>query len=84
MNILDLLKGKVALVNTDMNVEVELIIREVVENTSNWSRETEPATLENGWWPSEVHGSSTEYVVHFVNGVTKRYGRIGDIRLKQE
>lgn len=83
MNILDLMKGRVVLVNTDMKVEVELIIQEVVENTSSWSRETEPATIENGWWPSEIHGSSTEYVVKFTNGVTKRYGRIGDIKLKE-
>lgn len=49
MNLTQLLKGKLVKVMTDAKVEVELEIKEAKEERH--SRDLEPATRENDWWP---------------------------------
>lgn len=50
MNLLELLKGKEMMVETDMKVPVKLTIKEVKWNSH--SVDLEPATRENDWWPA--------------------------------
>jgi len=77
MNILDLLKGKTVSVMTDAKVEVPLIIKEVKEEHN--SRDLEPATRENDWWPAQQ--TWTTWVVSFTNGYTKTYGSLSEIKI---
>lgn len=50
MNILDLLKGKKIAYMTDAKVEVMLEIKEAKEE--HHSRDLEPSTAANDWWPA--------------------------------
>lgn len=80
MNLLDLLKGKKMKVMTDMKVEVELTIKEVKEN--HHSRDLEPATRENDWWPAST--SWTNYTVTFTNGAQKTYDSLNQIKIYED
>jgi hypothetical protein len=77
MNILDLLKNKKMKVMTDMKVEVELTIKEVKEN--HHSRDLEPATRENDWWPASHEWKN--YTVTFTNGAQKTFDSIDQIKI---
>lgn len=78
--VLDLLKGKKMKVMTDMKVEVELVIKEVKEN--HYSRDLEPSTRENDWYPAQQ--SWTHYTVFFENGTTKTYDSLTRLKLSAE
>lgn len=69
MNVLDLLKGKKMSVMTDMKVAVELVIESVNENHN--SRDLEPSTSANDWWPAQE--TWTTYTVKFTNGSIKTF-----------
>ena len=62
---------------TDMKVEVELIIQEVKEN--NYSRDLEPATRENDWYPASTEWK--DYTVFFTIGAQKTFSSLGDIKI---
>jgi hypothetical protein len=75
MNILEILKGKTIMVETDMKTIVELEIKEVIEN--NHSEDLELSTRENDWWPKTREWKT--YTVHFTNGASKSFSSILDI-----
>ncbi len=77
MKVLDLLKGKKMVIMTDMKVPVELIIKEVEED--HQSRDLEPATQANDWWPAST--SWTNYIVRFTNGAQKTFTSLTDIKV---
>lgn len=77
MKIGDLLKGKVVKIMTDALVEVELEIESAKEE--NYSRDLEPATRENDWWPKSRDWSTIE--VTFVNGYRKSYRNLSEIKV---
>lgn len=77
MELLDLAKGKKILVKTDVGVDVELTIKEIKQN--NHSRDLEPATAANDWWPATQDW--TTYTVFFTNGYKKEYSSMSDIKL---
>lgn len=80
MKILDLLKGRKMKVETDMGVEVELIIKEVKEE--HHSEDLEPATRANDWWPASRDW--TTFVVYFTNGRSKTYSSLSEIKIEDE
>lgn len=67
MTILDLLKGKKMIVETDVKTFSELEIKEVIEN--HHSEDLEPSTKENDWWPKTKEWET--YTVKFTNGASK-------------
>ena len=75
MNILDTLKGKKIMVETDMGVSVELEIKEVKEE--HHSEDLEPATPANDWWPPSRNW--TNYRVIFTTGKSKVYNSLTEI-----
>ena len=75
MKLLDLAVGKKMKVMTDARVEVELEIKKI--EPKNHSRDLEPSTAANDWWPAQETWST--YVVHFTNGFTKEYSSINSI-----
>ena len=77
MKLLELLKGKKIMVNTDLNVVVEMEIDRVEEK--DHSEELEPSTRENDWWPKTRDW--TTYVVHFTNGSRKEYSSLNEINV---
>jgi hypothetical protein len=77
MNILELLKGKKMMVETDMKVFVELEISEVIED--NHSVDLEPSTRENDWWPATRDWKT--YRVKFTNGALKEYNSLEEINV---
>lgn len=77
MTPLSLLKGKKMLVNTDMDVKVILEIQEVTEQ--HYSRDLEPATPENDWWPAQE--TWKKFRVKFTNGKYKEYDSLSQIEL---
>jgi hypothetical protein len=77
MKLTDLLKGKMVKIMTDAKVEVELEIESVEEERH--SRDLEPSTRENDWWPASE--SWTTIRVKFVNGYVKSYGDFGQINI---
>lgn len=77
MNVLDLLKGKKMSYMTDAKVEVELTIKEVKENHE--SRDLEPATAANDWWPASEDW--TTYTVYFTNGFQKTFRSLEEIKI---
>lgn len=79
MNVLDLLKGKKMKVMTDMKVEVELEIEEVVQDS--YTRQITPDTPENDWWGETE--TTHFYIVKFTNGSTKRYDSISQIKIEE-
>lgn len=79
MNILDLLKGKTVSVMTDAKVEVDLVIQEVEEKHN--SRDLEPATSQNDWYPAQQ--TWTTWIITFTNGHKKTYSSLSDIKIKE-
>jgi hypothetical protein len=72
MQLNDLLKGKMVNIMTDAKVVVQLEIDSI--ETENNSRNLEPATRENDWWPKSYDW--TTYKVKFTNGYVKTYPSI--------
>ena len=64
-------------VETDMKVSVELEIKEVVEN--HHSRDLEPATQKNDWWPASEDWKT--YTVFFTNGAQKNFTSLDSIKV---
>ncbi len=79
MNILDLLKGKNMMVETDLKTMAEMTIDHVEEKRN--SRELEAATPQNDWWPEEE--SWVTLVVHFTNGSKKEFSSLRSINIHQ-
>ena len=77
MNLTDLLKGKLVKIMTDAKVEVELEIKEVKEERH--SRDLEPATRANDWWPKSENWTTIDVV--FTNGFRKSYRTLNEIKL---
>lgn len=77
MNLTQLLKGKLVKVMTDAKVEVELEIKEVKEERH--SRDLEPATIENDWWPKSEDWTTID--ITFTNGHRKSYRSLNEIQL---
>ena len=77
MTLTDLLKGKVVNYMTDAKVVVQLEIKSVEEKSH--SRDLEPATAANDWWPAQETWTSIE--VEFTNGFKKKYDSISQIDL---
>lgn len=75
MKISDLLKGKKVNVMTDAKVVVQLEIETVEEN--HHSRDLEPSTRENDWWPKTEDWTTFE--VKFTNGFFKSYRSLSEI-----
>ncbi len=77
MDVLDLLKGKKMSIMTDMKVAVELTIKNVEEEHN--SRDLEPSTRENDWWPAQETWKT--YIVYFTNGSNKKFSSLSDIKI---
>jgi len=77
MDITELLKGRKVKVDTEVGVTVELEIKRVEKN--HGSRDLEPATAANDWWPASIEW--TNYTVHFTNGRSKQYDSLESITL---
>jgi hypothetical protein len=77
MDVLELLKGKKMSIMTDMKVSVELIIKEVKED--HHSRDLEPSTRENDWWPATQDWKT--YTVFFTNGSNKTFSSLSEIKI---
>ena len=77
MDVLELLVGKRMKVMTDMKVEVELEIKEVVQNIH--TRQITPDTRENDFWGET--STSHSYTVKFTNGGTKKYNSLNEIKV---
>lgn len=75
MDLTELLKGKKVRIMTDAKVEVELDIESVEEK--HHSRELEPSTRENDWWPRTEDWTTFE--VKFTNGFVKSYRSLSQI-----
>lgn len=75
MKLTELLKGKVVNVKTDVGVTVQLVIETAEEN--HHSRDLEPATQENDWWPATQDWTTID--VKFTNGYTKVYRSLSEI-----
>ena len=76
MEIADLLKGKKVKVMTDAMAEVVLEIESAEEERH--SRDLEPATPANDWWPKSHDWTTIE--VKFTNGFRKSYRNLSDIK----
>lgn len=74
------LKGRYAKIMTDAKVEVFLQIESV--KPDHRSRDLEPATRENDWWPKSENW--TVYIVNFTNGYQKEYRNLDDINIAEE
>ena len=77
MNLTELLKGRNVNIMTDAKVVVTLEIESVQEIRQ--SRDLEPATRENDWWPKSEDW--TEIHIKFINGFTKKYSSFSEIDL---
>lgn len=77
MKVTDLLKGKIVNYMTDAKVEVQLEIKEAIVKTH--SRDLEPATRANDWWPKSESWSTIE--VEFTNGFKKSFNSFNEINL---
>jgi len=77
MDLSELLKGRKVRVMTDVKVEVELEISEVIE--SKHSRDLEEATRENDYWPKSQDWTTID--VKFTNGYKKSYQNFSEIKL---
>jgi len=80
MDLTDLLKGKMVNYLTDAKVVVQLEIKSVKE--SNHSRDLEPATRENDWWPQTYDWTTID--VEFTSGFIKSYNSLSAIDLVKE
>jgi hypothetical protein len=76
-HLLDFLKGKKINYMTEVNVMVQLEIEEVKEQ--HHSRELEPATRENDWWPRS--DDFITYKIRFTNGFEKSFKSLSEINL---
>jgi hypothetical protein len=77
MNLTNLLKGKLVKIMTDAKVMVELEIKEVKEEYH--SRDLEPSTSANDWWPKSENWTTIE--ITFTNGYRKSYNNLQEINL---
>lgn len=77
MNLTDLLKGKSVNVMTDAKVVVQLEIESAEE--THHSRDLEPSTRENDWWPRSEDWTTID--IKFVNGYRKSYRSLKEIDL---
>jgi hypothetical protein len=77
MEIGDLLKGKIVKFMTDAKVEVELEIEYAKETTH--SRDLEPSTKENDWWPASENWTTID--VTFTNGFKKSFANLSEIKI---
>lgn len=77
MNVLELLQGKRIIVKTDVGVDVELVIKEVIED--HRSVNLEESTAANDWWPATRDW--TTYIVKFTNGHQKTYDSLNQIKV---
>lgn len=77
MDVLELLKGKKMMVETNMLVLVELEIKEVKE--SRHSEDLEPSTPQNDWWPATRDWVT--YIVEFTNGAKKEFSNLNEIKI---
>lgn len=77
MDVLELLKGRKMMVETDMRVIVEMEIHEVKQE--NHSEDIGPSTRENDWWPEQR--TWTTYIVTFTNGARKTYSSLSEIKV---
>jgi hypothetical protein len=77
MKVTDLLKGKKVKIMTDAKVEVELEIQEV--KLEHRSKDLEPATIANDWWPRSENWTTID--VTFTNGYRKSYRNLNEIQL---
>ncbi len=77
MNLLELLKGKEMMVQTEVKVDVKLTIKEVKEN--HHSEDVEQAGPHNDWWPASREW--TTYTVTFTNGAKKEYQSLQAIKI---
>lgn len=75
MDLTELLKGKTVRIMTDAKVEVQLEIESVDEKRH--SRDLEPSTRENDWWPKTEDWTTFE--VKFTNGYIKSYRSLKEI-----
>ena len=75
MKLTDLLKGKIVNVKTDVGVTVQLEIESAEEERH--SRDLEPATAANDWWPASHDWTTIN--VKFTNGYTKIYSNLSEI-----
>jgi hypothetical protein len=75
MDLTELLKGKKVRIMTDAKVEVQLEIESVDEK--HHSRDLEPSTRENDWWPRSEDWTTFE--VKFTNGYVKSYRSLKEI-----
>lgn len=80
MDLSKLLKGKMVKIMTDALVEVELEIESV--NEQKHSRDLEPSTQANDWWPASEDWST--FNVRFVNGYVKTYSSLSQIKLVED
>ena len=77
MDLTELLKGKKILYMTDAKVNVVLEIESVEEKRH--SRDLEPSTRENDWWPKTEDWTTIE--VKFTSGFVKSYPSLSSIDL---
>ena len=77
MDVLDLLVGRKMEIITDMMVPVHLEIKEVKQH--NHSKDLEPSTRENDWWPATRDW--TTFTVTFTNGARKTFNSINEIKV---
>jgi len=77
MDVLQLLVGKKMKIMTDLKVEVELEIKEVIPQ--HHSRQITPDTAENDWW-GETQDWKT-YLIKFTNGASKTFDSITEIKV---
>lgn len=80
MDLSDLLKGKKVKYLTDAKVTVELEIKSVKE--TKHSKDLEPATRENDWWPQSYDWTTID--VEFTSGFVKSYSSLSAIDLVKE
>tara|TARA_R110000772_G_scaffold96168_6_gene194578 strand:+ start:379 stop:624 length:246 start_codon:yes stop_codon:yes gene_type:complete len=80
MDLTKLLKGKSVKLMTDVRVEVELEIESVEEHKH--SRDLEPSTSSNDWWPATEDWSTFD--VKFTNGYVKSYNTLSEIKLIED
>lgn len=77
MKVTDLLIGKRVKYMTDARVMVELEIKEAKEE--HHSRDLEPRTRENDWWPPSEDWTTIE--VLFTTGFSKSYRSLSEIEI---
>lgn len=76
MNVLDLAKGRTVKVRTNIkDVFAELTVEKIVEERK--SRDLEPSTAANDWWPAQETWS--EWKVTFTNGHVETYHSLSSI-----